>query len=130
MFQNDSLYLLTKLYLIMNKDFLISLILITIGQTLAFFQLQSQFLWSWAKNNPILVAILGIPISLLLIYFTKYCASAFNGEVWPGRLIGFAVGAIIFALMSHFLLKEPMNTKTMVCLGLAASILTVQIFWK
>jgi hypothetical protein len=114
----------------MNKNFFIALVLIIISQTLTFFQLQSQFLWAWSKNNPLLVAILGMPISLILIYFTKYCASAFNGEVWPGRLIGFAVGAIIFALMSHFFLKEPINTKTTVCLVLAASILTVQIFWK
>ena len=118
------------LFTIMNKNFLIALLLIIISQTLTFFQLQSQFLWAWSKNNPLLVAILGMPISLILIYFTKYCASAFNGEVWPGRLIGFAVGAIIFALMSHFFLKEPINTKTTVCLVLAASILTVQIFWK
>jgi len=130
-YNNFSYYIhIYLLYIIMNKNFFIALVLIIISQTLTFFQLQSQFLWAWSKNNPLLVAILGMPISLILIYFTKYCASAFNGEVWPGRLIGFAVGAIIFALMSHFFLKEPINTKTTVCLVLAASILTVQIFWK
>lgn len=114
----------------MSKNLIIAFILITIGQIGAFFQLQSQFLWVWAKNNPIMISIMGIPISMLLIKYTKYCADAFNGEVWPGRLIGFAVGAIIFALLSIILLKEPLTTKTLVCLGLAASILAVQIFWK
>ena len=114
----------------MNKNLIIALLLVIIGQVGAFFQLQSQFLSVWAKNNPIIISLLGIPISIVLIYYTKYCDNAFDGEVWPGRLIGFAVGAIIFTILSSFLLKEPLSTKTLVCLGLATSILAVQIFWK
>jgi len=113
------------------KNFIISLVIVTIAQSLAYLQLQSQFFWTWAKNHPISMAfIFGFPISLLLIYFTKYCALAFNGEVWPGRLIGFAVGAIVFALLSSFIMKEPFTPKTIVCLCLAAGILAVQIIWK
>lgn len=114
----------------MNRNLFISLIIIIIAQIMTFVQLQSQFVWTWAKNHPILISLGGFPISLLLIYFTKYCSNAFNGEVWPGRLIGFAIGAIIFALLSITLLKEPMTTKTMICLGLSALILIIQIFWK
>ena len=114
----------------MNINFFISLILIILSQSLTYLQLQSQFFWPWAKDHPIVMSLFGFPISILLIYFTKYCALAFNGEVWPGRLIGFAVGAIIFALLSHFVMKEAFTLKTMVCLGLAASIVAVQIFWK
>ena len=76
------------------------------------------------------MSITGIPISILLIYFTKYCAIAFDGQVWPGRLIGFAVGAIVFALLSHFIMNEEFNTKTIICLCLAVAILSVQILWK
>jgi uncharacterized membrane protein len=76
------------------------------------------------------MSLFGLPISILLIYFTKYCAIAFDGQVWPGRLIGFAVGAIVFALLSHFIMNEPFNTKTIVCLFLAVAILGVQILWK
>jgi hypothetical protein len=82
------------------------------------------------KNHPLLMSITGFPISILLIYFTKYCALAFDGQVWPGRLIGFAIGAIVFALLSHFIMNEPFNTKTIVCLFLAAGILLVQVLWK
>jgi hypothetical protein len=100
------------------------------AQLLAYLQTQSQFFWTWAKEHPLLMSITGIPISLLLIYFTKYCALAFDGQVWPGRLIGFAVGAIVFALMSHLIMNEPFSPKTIVCLCLSTGILLVQVLWK
>lgn len=112
------------------RDLFISLILVIVAQSLAYLQLQGQFFWDWAKQHPILMSVFGIPISILLIYFTKYCATAFDGQVWPGRLIGFAVGAIVFALLSHFIMSEPFSTKTIVSLCLAAGILFIQIFWK
>ena len=114
----------------MNRDLLIALILITLAQTTTYFQLQSQFIWDWAKNHPLVLSIIGFPISFSLFYFTQYCASAFGGATWPGRLIGFSVGAIIFALLSYLVMKEPMTIKTLTCLCLAASILCIQIFWK
>ena len=114
----------------MNKYLIISFILVIVSQILAYLQLQSQFFSSWAKQNPIIIAMFGFPISILLIYFTKYCSLAFDGQTWPGRLIGFSVGAIVFALLSHFLLNEQFNTKTLICLGLSFLILIIQIFWK
>ena len=109
---------------------IISFILVIIAQVLAYFQLQGQFISPWIKNNPMATSLLGLPISYILIQFTKHCADAFGGQVWPGRLIGFSVGAIIFALLSVFLMKEPINMKTTVSLFLAAGILGIQIFWK
>ncbi len=111
-------------------NLIVSLLLVILAQSLAYVQLQGQFFWNWAKDNPLLLSILGIPISLLLISFTKYCAIAFDGQVWPGRLIGFAVGAIVFALLSHFIMNEPFSTKTIISLCLAGLILLIQIFWK
>jgi len=105
-------------------------ITIVIAQLLAYLQTQSQFFWTWAKEHPLLMSITGIPISILLIYFTKYCALAFDGQVWPGRLIGFAVGAIVFAFMSNLIMNEPFSAKTIVCLCLSALILLVQVLWK
>ena len=105
-------------------------ITIVIAQVLAYLQTQSQFCWTWSKTHPLLMSITGIPISILLIYFTKYCALAFDGQVWPGRLIGFAVGAIVFAFMSNLIMNEPFSAKTIVCLCLSALILLVQVLWK
>lgn len=112
----------------MNYNLLISLIIIIIAQTLTYFQLQGQFIWDWAKHNSLLLALFGFPISIFFIYFTKYCAQAFGGEVWPGRLIGFSVGAIVFAILSHYVMQEPFTIKTVLSLVLALLILIIQIF--
>jgi hypothetical protein len=112
------------------RNLIMAFITIVIAQLLAYLQTQSQFFWTWAKEHPLLMSITGIPISILLIYFTKYCALAFDGQVWPGRLIGFAVGAIVFAFMSNLIMNEPFSAKTIVCLCLSALILLVQVLWK
>jgi hypothetical protein len=117
-------------YIFSMRSLIISLVLVVLAQSLAYLQLQSQFFSTWAKEHPLMMSLTGIPISILLIYFTKYCAMAFDGQVWPGRLVGFAVGAIVFALMSHFIMNEPFSTKTVLCLFLAGGILGIQIFWK
>ena len=114
----------------MNRNLIISLILVTVGQVMAFLQLQGQFLVARLKDNVILPILIGIPISYLLLKYTKYCALAFDGQIWPGRLIGFAVGAIVFTSMSWILMKEPISAKTFVCLMLAVGILGIQILWK
>jgi multidrug transporter EmrE-like cation transporter len=102
-----------------------------IAQVITFIQLQGQMKYDWVKNHPILVAVIGgAPISLLFMASVKHFIIAYNGEIWPSRLIGFAVGIITFALMSYFLFKEPITLKTLVCLGLGTLIILVQIFWK
>ena len=114
----------------MNIDIIKSLIFVFVAQVIAYFQLQGQFIFPWVKKNTFLMSLVGLPISFLFIKFTKYCAQGFGGEVWPGRLIGFAVGVIVFAVLSHFVMKEPFSLKTIICLVLASAILIIQIFWK
>ena len=112
------------------KNLIIAFTFIVLGQTISFIQLQGQFISEWMKKNTWVMVLFGLPISWLLIQFTKYCAAAFDGQIWPGRLIGFAIGAIVFTVMSHYIFKEPLTTKTIVCLILASGILGIQIFWK
>lgn len=112
------------------KNIILAFVIVIFAQSVAYFQLQSQFFWTWSKNHPFILSLLGIPISWMLMQFTKYCALGFGGETWPGRLIGFAAGAIVFAVLSHFMLKEPFTPKTITCLGLAVLILLIQILWK
>ena len=114
----------------MNKNLLIALLLITFIQILTYFQLQSQFAWDWAKRNYLLLAAAGFPLSLLLLVYLHYITLAFNGQTWPGRLIGFAVGAMVFAVCSRIVLNEPFDAKTIISLVLSLLILLVQIFWK
>lgn len=111
------------------KNLLIALGLITISQIVVYLQLQGQFFSSWIKTHPLSMSLLGIPISLILIEYTKRSAVYFGGEVWPGRLIGYAVGIIVFTTLSYAIFNEPLSNKTIVCLLLSTIIVAIQVFW-
>jgi len=101
-----------------------------IAQVLTFFQLQGQLKIEWFKNHPITMAFMGVPISLLFMYSVKNIVAAYDGQIWPSRLIGFGIGVIVFTIMSYYLFKEPLTLKTLICLGLGVCIILVQLFWK
>ena len=94
------------------------------------FQVNGQFVWPWAKDNPWLMSALGLPISYVLIIATKYIVAGFDGLLWPGRLIGFGSGMIVMAILTWCILGEGISTKTLVSLVLAITLVMLQIFWK
>ena len=101
-----------------------------VAQILTFFQLQGQLKIEWFKNHPILVAFMGVPISLLFMYSVRNMVEAYDGAIWPSRLIGFGIGVVVFTIMSHYLFKEPLTLKTLICLGLGVCIILIQLLWK
>jgi len=101
-----------------------------VAQILTFLQLQGGLKYDWNKKYPITTLMVSIPISWLFIKSVGYIVEAYNGELWPSRLIGFVIGVFVFSLMSSFLFKEPITYKTITCLILAFSILLIQMFWK
>ena len=101
-----------------------------IAQILTFFQLQGQMKIEWFKNNLWLTLLMGIPISYLFMMSVKNMVLAYDGQIWPSRLIGFGIGVVVFTAMSHWLFKEPLTLKTLTCLGLGVCIILIQIFWK
>jgi hypothetical protein len=113
----------------MNKLFT-GIVFGIIAQIIVFFQLQGQLKYDWFKNNYWLVVLMGIPSSMFFMYSVKNLVMAYNGEMWPSRLIGFSLGAIVFTYFSWSLFGEPFTTKTIICLTLALSILMVQLFMK
>jgi hypothetical protein len=82
------------------------------------------------KEHPIILALFGVPLSLLYIGTTKYMVAHFQGNLWPSRLLGFSIGAIVFTVMSWAWFKEPLTLKTLVCLALAVCIMLIQLIWK
>lgn len=102
----------------------------TLAQVLTFFQLQGQLKYEFLKDNYWLTVLIGIPISMCFMFSVKNLVLSFNGEMWPSRLIGFSIGAIVFSLLSYFIFNEPISLKTGICLGLALLILIIQLFWK
>jgi len=106
-----------------------ALLLSLLAQVISFIQLQGQMAWKFPKENPYVMMLLGLPISLIFIRTTKIFNEAFDAN-WPGRLIGFGVGVIVFTIMSWLVFKEHPTPKTLTCLGLAFTIVVLQIFWK
>jgi hypothetical protein len=101
-----------------------------IAQVITFLQLQGQMKYSILKNNTWFVVLLGLPISYLFMISVKHFIAAYDGQIWPSRLIGFGIGVVVFSLMSHWLFKEPFTLKTLICLGLGSLIVLIQILWK
>ena len=100
------------------------------AQILTFLQLQGQIKYSFMRNNIWIGALMGIPISLMFMQSVKNFVLAYDGQIWPSRLIGFGIGVIVFTIMSYFVFKEPLTAKTLICLFLGLCIILVQVFWK
>lgn len=105
-------------------------LLFLLGQIMVWYQINGQFISTWMKNHPLAVSFLGVPISFVYIYATQHLVEAFNGEMWPQRLIGFAMGMIAFAFLTWFHLNQTITLKTTVTLALAVAIVVIQIVWK
>ena len=113
----------------MNKNIIFAILLYALGQTMVWFQSNSQFIMEFFKRNTLLVSLMGIPVSYIFIKATGLSYSGF-GQLWPGRMMGFAIGIIIFALLSASIMGESISLKTFICLLLSAAIICVQIFMK
>jgi len=105
-------------------------LLFLLGQTLVWYQINGQFISTWMKEHPLAVSFLGIPISYVYIYATQHLVEAFNGDMWPQRLIGFSMGMIAFAFLTWIHLNQGITLKTAVTLALALAIVVIQIIWK
>jgi hypothetical protein len=122
--------ILTMMMKINYIALLIGIVFGFLAQIATFFQLQGSLRYEWFKNNYWFVVLMGIPISMLFMESVKQMVTAYGGQLWPSRLIGFSIGAIVFTWLSWWLFKEPLTMKTMVSLLFAIGILGVQIFWK
>lgn len=105
-------------------------LLFLLGQTLVWYQINGQFLTDWIKERPLTMSLLGIPISYVYIYATRDLVNAFNGDLWPQRLIGFSMGMIAFAFLTWIHFQQAITLKTAVTLALATAIVVIQIIWK
>ena len=105
-------------------------LLFLIGQTLVWYQINGQFLSEWSKKHPLIMSLFGFPISYFYIYATHHLVLAYDGQLWPQRLIGFALGMVAFSFLTWFHLNEALTVKTTLTLILALTIVLIQIFWK
>ena len=112
--------------MLFNKEILITIVILFLANIVIWFQLNSQLKWDWFKDNYLLMSILGMPISYALLYSTKYGYAGF-GELWPIRLIGFAVGMMTFPVITWIMLGEGITIKTGISIFLAGIIMVLQL---
>lgn len=105
------------------------IIVLFITQILAWVQLNLQFINPKYKDNYWLL-LTGIPITWLFMKATRYGVEAFDGQMWPQRLISFATGILIFTAMTYFVMGETLTLKNIICLALASMIVFIQVFFK
>ena len=112
----------------MNKYIVITITLFLLNNVLIWYQLNSQLVWDWAKGTKsmLVMSLLGIPISMLFWYATKWGYIGF-GNLWAVRFMGFATSMITFPIMTYLYLGETITLKTLVTILLAFIIMLLQL---
>lgn len=109
---------------------IISVGLMVLCQTLSWFQTNGSLKVDWLKNNVLLLAVLGVPITYFYILATQIGFKGF-GNLWAPRLISFSVGIAIFMILTSIFFGESVTTpKNTVTLVLICAVIAIQIFWK
>ena len=110
------------------KYIVISTIVFLFSQVLIWYQLNSQLVWKWAEGykSMLWMSLLGIPISALMWYCTKWGYVGF-GSLWAVRFMGFATSMLTFPVMTYLYLGETMSLKTILTLALAIIIMLLQL---
>ena len=115
----------------MDPKLVYGFLLFIVGQTLAWFQLNSQFVWKWWENKPLLAVVcFGLPVGICFWYATKLIMAS-TAELWTARFFGFAASYISFPVLTWWLMNEsPFTAKTIICSLLAFAIIIIQLFWR
>ena len=108
-----------------NKNQLITLILLFTLQIAVWFQLNGQLIWKWFRDNPLMICILGMPLTYGFWLTTKYGYVGFGG-LWPVRLLGFATGMLTFPFITYWMLGGGINLKTAISILLSIVIMIIQ----
>jgi len=108
----------------MNK-LVIALLVSFIGHIIAWFHMQGQFRYEWAKSLW-WVALGGVPISFCFYYSTRWFYEYF-GNYWYVRPVGFGMATLIFGVMTWLVLDELPDTRTIICLILSVIIIIIQL---
>ena len=113
----------------MSKVLLLGILIFMLGQIGGWFQLNSQYIWEWWRDKPLISSIVfGVPTSMFFWYAWRMIAGA-TESVWAARFIGSGTGFLIFPVLTWFYLGESMFTfKTISCLILSIIIILIQIY--
>ena len=114
----------------MSSKLIAAIALIAVGNVITWLCSNSQFIWDWWRDRPLLaISLASLPASLCFYYGWRYAVES-TGELWSARFVGFGTATIVFAIMTHFMMKEQITPKTILCLGLSVLIILIQTIWK
>lgn len=115
----------------MNPSIQTGLLLFLVGNIIAWFQFNAQFVWEWWEDKMFLSnALFAVPMGMCFWLAAKNIVTATN-ELWASKLLGFGVSNFVFAVMTYVFMRESIFTaKTLSCLLLASIIIAIQIFWE
>jgi len=124
--------MINKIIEFFSQEMIYGISFFILGHTLGWFAGNSQFVWSYWQDKPILATILfGTPAGLAFWYGSKFCFEATGGELWSVRFLAAVFSYTVFPVMTWYFLNESMfTTKTMISVFLALSILFVQIYYN
>ena len=119
---------MNKLTDFFSNDMLIAMGLFVCGHVLAWYTHNSQFVWEFWKNRPVLSNVLfGLPCGIFFWYGAKHCVAA-TDMLWTSRFVAFSLSYVTFPIMTWWYLGESMfTTKTLICTMLAFMIVIVQV---
>ena len=111
-----------------NKYIVLTIIIFLLNNILIWYQLNSQLVWDWAKGTKSMwiMSLLGIPISMMFWYATKWGYIGF-GNLWSVRFLGFATSMMTFPIMTYLYLGETITLKTLISIILALIIMLLQL---
>ena len=115
----------------MTANFFFSCMLFCIGHIGFWLSQNSQFVWEFWQDKPILSNVcFDLPGSIIFWFGVKYLMQDL-GSLWSLRFVGFATSYLVFPLMTWFLMHEsPFTLKTGICFLLSICIVCVQVFMK
>ena len=109
----------------------LALLFLLIGNFLAWFQGNLQFISDWWYNKPWLtIALFSVPTASFFFFGWRFLVEHLDDSLWSARLFSFGLGTLLFAILSHFVKGEVVTKKTVICILLSVSIVLIQAFWN
>jgi len=102
-----------------------------LGHAFTWFSNNSQLVWKYWENKMLLaLACFGFPALICFWWATKIGYGEIK-ELWSIRLSAFGASYMVFPVLTWVLLRESMFTaKTMICIMLSLTIVSIQAFWR
>lgn len=115
----------------MYDKLIFATLLFVLGQCITWFSSYSQFVWQWAAEQPILIAVLtAIPAALCFIYGIRMAYDFFDSG-WGPRFYIFSLSFVVMPVLFWYFMNESFFTfKNLASAVLAFGIVYIQMKYK